>query len=206
MVYLSKKSEKNICKFRGQVSREQREALNGHRSAVFWFTGLSGSGKSTIAHAVEKHLHDRGIRSYVFDGDNVRHGLCGDLSFSPVARSENNRRIAEVCKLFADSGTACLCAFISPYAEDRQHVRDIVGEDDFHEIYIACPVETCEERDCKGYYKLAREGKIKNYTGISAPYEEPEAPQLRVNTAGQSVEQSVGVVLEYVLGVLQPTA
>ncbi|WP_147818816.1 adenylyl-sulfate kinase [Salidesulfovibrio onnuriiensis] len=194
-----KKSEQNICCFRGEVCRADREEQNLHKSAVFWFTGLSGSGKSTIAHGVEKRLFDQGLKCVVFDGDNVRHGLCGDLSFSPEGRAENLRRIAEVAKLFVENGTICLCAFISPLAADRTKARNIVGADDFHEIYVQCPVEVCEERDAKGYYKMAREGKIKNYTGISAPYEEPAAPEFRMETAGMAVEDSVQAVFDFVI-------
>ena len=187
-----------LQKFQGGLTRAARARQKGHQAAVFWFTGLSGSGKSTIAHAVEKSLFDMGKHAFVFDGDNVRHGLCADLSFSPEHRSENIRRIAETCKLFVESGTICLCAFISPMAADRQRVRSIVGQD-FHEIHVSCPVEVCEDRDVKGYYKLAREGKIKNYTGISAPYEAPEDPALRLATAEESLEQSVARTLEYIL-------
>lgn len=192
-------SEKQIKRFRGEVSRCDRQHLNKHKSAVFWFTGLSGSGKSTIAHKVEKILFDKGMRVYVFDGDNVRHGLCSDLSFSSMARSENVRRIAEVAKLFVENGTICICAFISPYKNDRQMVRDILGEDDFYEIYVTCPLSVCEDRDVKGYYKLARQGKIKNYTGISAPYEMPENPDLILDTESCSLEESAGEVLRFIL-------
>lgn len=191
-----------IQKFQGALTRAARARQNGHRAAVFWLTGLSGSGKSTIAHAVEKKLFDMGKHAFVFDGDNVRHGLCSDLSFSPEHRSENIRRIAETCKLFAESGTICLCAFISPMAADRQRVHAIVGED-FHEIHVSCPVEVCEERDVKGFYKLAREGKIKNYTGVSAPYEAPETPALRLSTAAEPLEQSVARTLEYILACIE---
>ncbi|TIH18008.1 adenylyl-sulfate kinase [Marinifilum sp. JC120] len=193
-------SEKNIQMFRGEVCREDREKLNRHRSAVFWFTGLSGSGKSTIAHGVEKKLFDEGMRGYVFDGDNVRHGLCGDLSFSPAARTENIRRIAEVAKLFIENGTVCMCAFISPLKIYREMAREIIGDADFYEIFITCPLELCEQRDVKGFYKLAREGKIKNYTGISAPYELPENPDLIVETDKESLEESVARVKEFILG------
>lgn len=192
-------AEKNIQRFRGEVSRPDREKACGHRGAVFWFTGLSGSGKSTIAHGVEKKLFDAGMRAYVFDGDNVRHGLCSDLSFSPAARAENIRRIAEVSKLFVENSTICMCAFISPLAMDREMAREIVGEADFYEIFVTCPLEVCEDRDVKGYYKLAREGKIKNYTGISAPYEVPSAPDLAVDTDVESLEESVAKVLDFVL-------
>lgn len=190
--------KKNIQKFRGKVSRADREHRNGHSSAIFWLTGLSGSGKSTIAHEVEKLLHDKDMQIFVFDGDNVRHGLCGDLSFSPEGRAENIRRIAETSKLFAENGTICLCAFISPMRSDRHKVHEIVGKD-FHEIYVKCPVEECENRDVKGYYKLAREGKIKNYTGISAPYEEPTNPDLVLETNIHSIEESTRQFANFIL-------
>jgi adenylylsulfate kinase len=189
---------KFLTKTRGKVSRSDRERLNCHRSAVFWLTGLSGSGKSTIAHEVEKRLHDQGMQVYVFDGDNVRHGLCGDLSFSLEARAENIRRIAEACKLFLENGTICLCAFISPMEKDREKVKEIVGED-FREVYIKCPLETCESRDVKGYYKLAREGKIKNYTGISSPYEAPSQPDLVLETEIKTIEESTEEFERFIL-------
>lgn len=191
--------KKYITPHRGEVVRQHREDSNGHKGGVFWFTGLSGSGKSTIAHAVEKRLFDLGKHVYVFDGDNVRHGLCGDLSFSREARAENIRRIAEVTRLFVDNGIICMCAFISPMIADRERVKEIVGPDDYHEIYISCPVSVCEERDVKGYYKLARQGKIKNYTGVSAPYEEPEQPDLTIHSAEQRIEESVQRVFDFVL-------
>ena len=189
--------EKRIFKQHGHVFREHREARNGHRAAVFWFTGLSGSGKSTIAHAVEKRLFDEGRQVYVFDGDNVRHGLCGDLSFSPEARAENIRRIAEVAKLFADTGVVCLCAFISPLLADRARIREIVG-DDYREIHVDCPVSVCEARDVKGNYKLAREGKIQNYTGVSAPYDPPAAPDLRIDSDAETLDESVERVWRFI--------
>jgi adenylylsulfate kinase len=167
------------------VTRERREAQNGHRSALLWFTGLSGSGKSTLAHYVEEKLHEMGCRTFVFDGDNVRHGLCGDLSFSVEARRENIRRIAEMSKLFINAGVIALTAFISPAREDRQKVRELVG-DDFIEIYCDCPLEVCEERDVKGLYKRARTGEIKEFTGISAPYDIPESPEIVVDTSGRT--------------------
>lgn len=191
--------KKNIKKFKGLVSREDRELRNKHKAAVFWFTGLSGSGKSTIAHGVEKELFDSLMRVFVFDGDNVRHGLCADLSFASTARTENVRRIAEVAKLFVENSTVCLCAFISPLLSDRQMAREIIGEADFYEIFITCPLEVCETRDVKGFYKLAREGKIKNYTGISAPYDVPENPDLVIDTDKDSLEESVQKVKNFVL-------
>ncbi len=165
---------------------------------VFWFTGLSGSGKSTLAHMVEEKLHRLGVRTYVFDGDNVRHGLCGNLGFSPEDRSENLRRISEMAKLFLDAGTVCLTAFISPMEADRLKARNIIGENDFFEIYVQCPIEICEQRDVKGLYTLARAGKIKNYTGISAPYEVPKAPDLAVSTDKASVEDCVRTIMAFV--------
>jgi adenylylsulfate kinase len=166
------------------VTRERREAQNGHRSVLLWFTGLSGSGKSTLAHYVEEKLHAMGCRTFVFDGDNVRHGLCSDLSFSVEARRENIRRIGEMSKLFINAGVIALTAFISPSREDRQKVRELIG-DDFIEIYCDCPIEVCEERDVKGLYKRARAGEIKEFTGISAPYDIPESPELVVDTSGK---------------------
>jgi len=188
----------NTVFHRGSVTQVHREQLLRQKSLALWFTGLSGSGKSTIAHALEERLFTQGRLSYVFDGDNVRHGLCGDLSFSPEARTENNRRIAEMLKLFLDAGVISLAAFISPMRADRQRVRSIVGEDRLFEVYVRCPLEECERRDVKGLYKLARAGKIKNYTGISSPYEEPERPDLVLDTSLQSVEECVEQVLEFI--------
>lgn len=155
-----------------------------------------------MAHLVEEELYQAGIRTYTFDGDNVRHGLCGDLSFSPEGRAENLRRIGEMVKLFLDAGTVCLTAFISPMTRDRQRVREIVGAPDFHEIFVKCPLEVCEQRDVKGLYKLAREGKIKNYTGISAPYEEPDQPDLVVETDAHAVDVCVQTVARFILKTL----
>ncbi|MEN8190983.1 MAG: adenylyl-sulfate kinase, partial [Thermodesulfobacteriota bacterium] len=166
----------HVVRHRETVSRPRRETLNGHMSINLWFTGLSGSGKSTLAHAVEERLHLMGCRTYVFDGDNVRHGLCGDLGFSLEDRSENMRRVAEMVKLFLDSGVISLTAFISPLKSDRNQVREIIGPENLIEVYCNCPLETCEQRDVKGLYKKARAGEIKNYTGISSPYEVPEDP------------------------------
>ncbi|XPV75567.1 MAG: adenylyl-sulfate kinase [Desulfovibrio sp.] len=194
--------KKYIQRHRGEVFREDRQRLNGHKSAVFWFTGLSGSGKSTIAHAVEKKLFDLGRQATVFDGDNVRHGLCSDLSFSPEGRSENIRRIAEVTKLFAENGTVCMCAFITPRQKYRKRIQDIIGSD-YYEIYVKCSVEECENRDAKGYYKLAREGKIKNYTGISAPYDVPESPALVVDTEVCTLDECVATVFSFVEDIIK---
>lgn len=188
----------NTVVYRGKITRQAREKLNRHPARAFWLTGLSGSGKSTLAHLVEEELHQQGVRTYVFDGDNVRHGLCGDLSFSPEARAENMRRVGEMVKLFLDAGIVCLTAFISPLAEDRAKVRHIIGEQDFFEIYVQCPLEVCETRDVKGLYKLARAGKIKNYTGVSAPYEAPKNPALTVATDKLSVADCVRTITTFV--------
>jgi adenylylsulfate kinase len=187
---------KNVVWHEALVSRPERNRLNKHKSGVVWFTGLSSAGKSTIAHHLEKELFDRGIRAYVLDGDNVRHGISANLGFSREDRRENLRRIAELSKLFADSGVVVLAAFISPYMEDRAFIREKVGEDGFFEVYVKCPVEVCENRDPKGFYKKARAGLIKNYTGVDAPYEEPPAPDLVLNTDELDVEESVRKVLE----------
>lgn len=178
----------NVVWHNATVTRARREQLNGHSGAVVWFTGLSGAGKSTLAHCVEERLHQRGCRTFVFDGDNVRHGLCGDLGFSAADRSENIRRIGEMTRLFLDAGVISLTAFISPYRADRERVRQIVGAADFIEIYCRCPVEVCETRDVKGLYKKARAGIVKDFTGISAPYEEPPSPDLVLDTGSSALE------------------
>jgi adenylylsulfate kinase len=180
------------------VKRADRNRLNNHRSGLLWFTGLSAAGKSTIAHNLEKVLFEQGMRTYVLDGDNVRHGLNANLGFSPADRKENIRRIGEVARLMVDAGLIVLACFISPYREDREAVRRLFEGDTFLEIYVKCPVEECERRDPKGQYRKARAGMIKNYTGISAPYEEPENPDLVIDTQTLDVEQSV----EKVIGIL----
>lgn len=179
-----------------QVSRQMREERLGQRSAVLWFTGLSGAGKSTIAHAAEKRLADMGCLTYVFDGDNVRHGLCGDLGFSVADRHENIRRIGEMVKLFADAGVISLTAFISPLREDRQGVRRLLGEDDFVEVYCRCSLDVCEQRDVKGLYQRARAGEIAEFTGISSPYEEPEDPELVLDTDQMTIDDCVDRIVE----------
>jgi adenylylsulfate kinase len=179
------------------VNRSRREQQNSHRSVILWFTGLSGSGKSTVAHAVEEELHQAGCRTFVFDGDNVRHGLCANLGFSAEDRHENIRRIGEMAKLFIEAGVIAMTAFISPFRVDREGVRALVSENDFIEIFCNSPLEVCEERDVKGLYKKARAGEIKNYTGISSPYEPPEHPDLVLDTAGNSVETNVEKVLTF---------
>lgn len=185
----------NIVWHHATVTRQRREQLNGHKAAVVWFTGLSGAGKSTLAHAVEEALHQFGCRTFVFDGDNVRHGLCSDLSFSVDDRSENIRRIGEMAKLFVEAGVIALTAFISPLRTDRERVRRLIGDADFIEIYAQCPLAVCESRDVKGMYQKARAGQIKEFTGISAPYEEPEQPDLVVNTGEETLDESVSKVM-----------
>lgn len=188
-------TEKNIHWHASLVSRSDREAQNGHKSAILWFTGLSGAGKSTLAHAVEGQLHELGCRTFVFDGDNVRHGLCSDLGFSPEDRVENIRRIGEMAKLFTEAGVLALTAFISPYRADRDRVRALVPPGDFIEIYCHCPLEVCEQRDVKGLYAKARQGLIGNFTGISSPYEAPESPELSLDTSKMPLEACVAEVL-----------
>jgi adenylylsulfate kinase len=178
------------------VTRDRRETSNGHRSVILWFTGLSGAGKSSLAHAVEEHLHQKGCRTFVFDGDNVRHGLCSDLSFSADDRIENIRRVGEMAKLFLEAGVIALTAFISPFRSDRTRVRSLVPHGEFLEIYCRCPLEICEERDVKGLYGRARAGEIKDFTGISSPYEEPLKAELVVDTGSQLLDESVNKVIE----------
>ena len=185
----------NVIRHQAAVTRPRRETQNGHLSINLWFTGLSGSGKSTLAHAVEQRLHLMGCRTYVFDGDNVRHGLCGDLGFSMEDRSENMRRIAEMVGLFLDCGVLSLTAFISPLQADRDKVKEIIGPENMLEVYCNCPLEICEQRDVKGLYKKAREGKIKNYTGISSPYEAPENPDIELNTGTRSLRDCVNDII-----------
>jgi adenylylsulfate kinase len=187
---------RNVVWHNATVTRERRERLNDHRAAAVWFTGLSGSGKSTLAHTVEGRLHNLGAHTFVFDGDNVRHGLCSDLGFSPADRAENLRRIGEMLHLFLEAGVISLAAFISPYHKDREAVRRIVGGADFLEVYLHCPVDVCESRDVKGLYRRARLGEIKEFTGVSAPYEEPQNPELVINTANTSLEESANQVME----------
>ncbi|SFP58233.1 adenylyl-sulfate kinase [Salibacterium halotolerans] len=181
------------------VSRAERNRKNGHESFVLWFTGLSGSGKSTLANAVSRKLFEDNKQTYVLDGDNVRHGLNKDLGFSPDARQENIRRIGEVSKLFVDSGQIVSTAFISPYREDREQVRSLLDADEFIEIHVDCSLSTCEDRDPKGLYAKARSGEISSFTGISAPYEEPDEPEILVNTEDQSIEEAV----HHIVGILQ---
>lgn len=179
------------------VTTADRWQANDHRSGILWFTGLSASGKTTLAFELERALFRKGWRTFVLDGDNVRHGLCADLGFSAADRAENIRRIGEVAKLFAESGCLVITAFISPYRTDRDRVRSIAG-DLFHEVHVATPLEVCERRDPKGLYGKARRGEIEGFTGISAPYESPDAPELHLDTSRLTVEESLGRLLEYV--------
>jgi adenylylsulfate kinase len=187
----------NIVWHQGAVNRGDRERLNGHKACTVWLTGLSGSGKSTIAVDLEKRLCERGVRTYILDGDNIRHGLNKNLGFSPADRTENIRRIGEVAKLFTDAGMVAITAFISPYRADRDQVRALMKTGDFVEVFVECPVEVCEQRDVKGLYKKARAGEIKEFTGISAPYEVPEKAELTIHSAAQSVEESVRQIVAY---------
>ena len=187
----------NIVWHHSIISRSEKEALNRHAGVVLWFTGLSGSGKSTLAHAVEARLFDMACRTMVLDGDNIRHGLCGDLGFSVVDRSENIRRISEVAKLIAQTGMIILTAFISPFRSDRARARHLVGNPDFVEIYCRCRLDVCESRDVKGLYRKARNGEILEFTGISSPYEEPIEPELVLDTDLQEIETSVSQILAY---------
>ena len=179
------------------VTRERRNQLNGHKSVVIWFTGLSGSGKSTLAHSVEEKLHNLGCRTYVLDGDNVRHGLSSNLSFSDDDRKENIRRIGEAVMLMMESGVIAMTAFISPFKKDRYLVRQLLPQGDFIEIYCKASLEVCESRDVKGLYKRARAGEIKNYTGIDSPYEAPDNPELVIDTEGELLEESVAKVIGF---------
>ncbi|WP_076411066.1 adenylyl-sulfate kinase [Shewanella sp. UCD-KL12] len=179
------------------VSHNDRVKAHDHRPAVLWFTGLSGSGKSTVANAVDKMLHDLGCKTYLLDGDNVRHGLNGDLGFSDSDRVENIRRIGEVSKLFVDAGLLVSTAFISPFAADREMVRSQLTAEQFIEVFIDTPIEVCEQRDPKGLYKKARAGEIKNFTGIDSAYELPSQPEVHVKTAEQSVEACAMQVVQY---------
>lgn len=191
--------KKNITWFNGDVSRLDREKLNGHKGAVIWFTGLSASGKSTIAHLVEKVLHHRGHHTYVLDGDNIRHGLGSDLTFSSEDRAENIRRIGEVVKLFVDAGIIVLTAFISPYRRDRQKVRSLLDKGQFLEIYVECPGEIFARRDQKGIYEKAKAGIIKEFTSISAPYESPSRPDLKI----QSHKEEPAAAAERVIALIK---
>jgi adenylylsulfate kinase len=189
----------NIVRHNPAITRQNRNQQNKHKSVILWFTGLSGSGKSTLAHAIEECLHNRGCRTYVLDGDNVRHGLSSDLGFSQEDRTENIRRIGETAKLMMEAGIITLTAFISPYRKDRESVRNLMPYGDFIEIYCKASLETCEKRDVKGLYKKARAGKIDNYTGIDSPYEEPGKTEIEIETDRLNLKDSVQLVMQLLI-------
>lgn len=194
-IHMSKPT--NVVWHPSTISRTHREKQNGHRGVTIWFTGLSAAGKSTLAVAMDALLFQQDCRSYILDGDNIRHGLNSNLGFSPGDRSENIRRVGEVAKLFTDCGIITLSAFISPYAADREGVRNLFREGDFIEVFVDCPVSVCEERDPKGMYQKARTGEIPSFTGISAPYEAPLNPEIHIDTGKLSIEACTGVITEY---------
>jgi adenylylsulfate kinase len=197
---MNNQKDLNVYWHQGQITRVERERLNSHRSFTLWFTGIPASGKSTLAVAVEEALHDRRCHTYILDGDNIRHGLNKDLGFFPEDRSENIRRIGEVANLLRDCGIINLVAFISPYRSDRQAARELSNNDStFLEVFVDAPVEVCERRDPKGTYKKAREGIIKQFTGISAPYEAPQDPEIHLHTDKYSVEECVQIIIEYLV-------
>lgn len=187
----------NIRWQEGEINRKKREDLLEQKGVCLWFTGLSGSGKSTLARSVEKVLYEQGQLSYVLDGDNIRHGLNGDLGFSDEDRKENIRRIGEVSKLFVDAGLLTLTAFISPFRADRKAVRDILDPGQFIEVYVDCSLDICEQRDVKGLYTKARNNEILAFTGISSPYEAPKTPEIRVNTGEESLKESTKIIIDY---------
>jgi len=191
------KKSKNVIYHNATVTRERRNKLNGHKSVIIWFTGLSGSGKSTLAHSIEEELHKLGCTTFVLDGDNVRHGLSANLTFSDNDRKENIRRIGEVAKLMIEAGVIAMTAFISPFKKDRNLVRQLLPQGDFIEIYCKASLEICESRDVKGLYKRARAGEIKNYTGIDSSYEAPDNPELIIDTDSELLQDSVAKVIDF---------
>ncbi|WP_458460825.1 adenylyl-sulfate kinase [Paenibacillus sp.] len=199
------KEERNITWQSSSINRQDREKHNAHRSRAIWFTGLSGAGKSSLAFALEQYLYDQGVRCYVLDGDNVRHGLNRDLGFTAEDRQENLRRIGEVSKLMVDAGLFVLSAFISPHEQDREMVRQLFEPDDFIEVYVRCSIEECERRDPKGLYKKARNGDIPHFTGISAPYDIPKDPSFIIDTEQWSIEEAVQEIVQHLeqIGALQ---
>jgi len=191
------KRSSNVTWFDRRLTKDDYRKRNGHDSVVLWFTGLSGSGKSTLAHLVEERLFEKGWYTYILDGDNVRHGINGDLGFSEADRRENIRRIGEVSKLFTEAGVAVLAAFISPYRQDRDRVRALFEAREFIEIYLKCDLGTCEQRDPKGLYRRARAGELPDFTGIDSPYEEPPDPELVIDTGKMNIADSVKAILRY---------
>ena len=194
---VSDRRSSNVVWCNTDITKEKRNQLNQQQSAILWFTGLSGSGKSTIANVVEEYLHRNSVRTYILDGDNVRHGLNGDLGFSDDDRKENIRRIGEASKLFIDAGVMVLTSFISPFVEDRNLVRKIVDTHEFIEIHVQCPLEVCEERDVKGLYKKARKGEISQFTGIDSPYEDPVNSEITVDTSILSIDEAASKIVTY---------
>jgi adenylylsulfate kinase len=186
-----------------RIRKSDRINKQGHLPCIVWFTGLSGSGKSTLANSLEQALFEHGIRTYVLDGDNIRYGLNNNVDFSPEGRRENIRRIGEVAKLFVDAGVVVITAFISPYRDDRNRVRALVDAGEFVEVFVDCPIEVCESRDVKGLYKKARAGEISDFTGISAPFESPENPEISIRSDLKSVDEATGILLEYLLKRIQ---
>ncbi|NQX76891.1 adenylyl-sulfate kinase [Gilvibacter sp.] len=195
--------QENVIPHQFGINKENRESLNGHRGFLIWFTGLSGSGKSTVANAVEEALHKQGVHTYTLDGDNIRKGINSDLTFAPEDRSENIRRIAEIANLFVDAGTVVLAAFVSPYKKDREMVKSVVKDYNFVEVFVDTPIEECERRDVKGLYAKARQGLIKDFTGVNAPYEAPENPDLRIDTTLTDINESAALVLQAVASKLE---
>ena len=187
---MSDKKSTNVVWHQATIDRQMREAMNGHKSVILWFTGLSGSGKSTLAHAVEDKLHKMKCRTFVLDGDNIRHGLNRDLGFTPADRVENIRRVAEVARLMTDAGLVVLVAFISPFRHERELARSLAQPGEFFEIFVDAPLEVAEERDPKGLYKKARAGELRNFTGVDSPYEPPEAPEIRIDTTSTSAAEA----------------
>jgi len=195
---MSKIINKNIVLQEPTIYRRDREVMNGHKSIIIWFTGLSGSGKSTLAYGLEDILHKNNIRTFVLDGDNIRHGLCKDLGFSNSDRVENIRRIGEVSKLMMEAGSIVLAAFISPFKKDRRIVRELVIEGDFVEVFCDAPLDICESRDVKGLYKKARSGEIPEFTGVSSPYENPSKPELILDTNTLSIKECLEKIISYI--------
>lgn len=200
---ISYKMNKNVIQQDYNVTVHDRRVQNNHNSLLIWFTGLSGSGKSTLANQLEVHLHKENLKTYVLDGDNIRRGLNTDLDFTPEGRKENLRRIAETAKLFIDAGVVTLAAFISPLEKDRNKIKEIVGKDNFIEVYVEASVSACEERDVKGLYQKARNGEIKNFTGISAPYEAPTNPDVLVNSEKESIAECIQIIMDKIKTKLQ---
>lgn len=195
--------KENIIPHSYQIAVKDRKNLNQHNSFLLWFTGLSGSGKSTIANVVEQELHKKGVKTYTLDGDNIRKGINKDLTFAPEDRTENIRRIAEISALMIDAGIVVLAAFVSPYKKDRLNIKNVVKDVNFVEIFINTSVEECERRDVKGLYKKARAGEIKNMTGISSPYEEPDNPAIEIKTEERTVEEAVAEIMQYIAPILK---